>query len=169
MVVAANSFNWRVVVTIALLWVPTAFTIVLRLTWLNLPARIPSHWSGSGPADQFSDSMTTWVICLLVAIAAAAVGVAVVALGQDILPLRRSIAVGVCAAVAGLAVTVWPAFTLSAIAAGGLKGDQGNTMVLLLAGLVWGGLVFLSAGPLVGLGSQLNRRSAARESTRPIR
>lgn len=159
----------RVAITIFLLWMPAVFTIVLRLTWHNLPTRIPTHWGASGPADGFSDSTITWVILLLVAIVAAVVGVAIIVLGGNILAPRRSIAVGACAAVAGLAVALWPAFTLSAIAAGGLKGDQGNTFVLLLGGLVWGGLTFLSAGPFVGLGSQFNRAAAAKESARTIR
>lgn len=160
MAAVRSVFNVRVALTIALLWVPAVFSLVMRLIWRNTPSRIPTHWSGTGPADGFSDATTTWVICLIVAVGAAIAGIGVIILGQDVLAVRRSIAIGVFGAVAGIAAAAWPAFTLSEIAAHGLHGDQANTFVLFLAALAWGAIVFFAAGPFTGQGAELHTASS---------
>ncbi|SJM66093.1 hypothetical protein [Gulosibacter sp. 10] len=62
---------------ILLLWLPAAVIPVTWALWRSrLPRELPSHWSASGPADSATDGATLFAWLLGVALAAAAVGTA---------------------------------------------------------------------------------------------
>ncbi|MEU8243532.1 DUF1648 domain-containing protein [Actinoplanes missouriensis] len=58
----------------AVIWLPVAVTAVTGIWRDELPDRIATHWSGSGPADGFSSTTGFWTTMLIIGILAGVVG-----------------------------------------------------------------------------------------------
>ncbi|BAL87514.1 hypothetical protein AMIS_22940 [Actinoplanes missouriensis 431] len=58
----------------AVIWLPVVVTAVTGIWRDELPARIATHWSGSGPADGFSSTTGFWTTMLIIGVLAGVAG-----------------------------------------------------------------------------------------------
>jgi MFS family permease len=135
----------RTMAAIVGIWAPLLVTAVTGAMWSDrLPARMATHWSGTGPADGYSSARVFWGAMLALGIVAglAAIGSA----------LRRGGAVGlryllgVTGALAGGVAGIWVA-TATATLADPADARLGWRLLWFVAGVAWGAVVVLVAGP----------------------
>lgn len=97
----------RITLTAATLLLPVSVQLLLNSAWSpDLPDLLPSHWSGAGPADGFTEAAALYRTCLILAMICTALGLA--ALIPRTLPpgVRRGV-VGIAASVAACATATW--------------------------------------------------------------
>jgi MFS family permease len=120
----------------------------------ELPDRIATHWSGSGPADGWSPAGGFWLGMLIAGLVSAvaalvAAGFAARRTGEPARDVRRiAVARGAIVAavsVAGGAAGIWVA-TASASLADPVDPRLGWRFVFFLLGMAWGGVAWLIAG-----------------------
>ncbi len=136
----------RLVAAAVLALLPALALLVARSRWDDLPARLPSHWTGAYP-DGFSTTTGMWTATLVIALVAAAVGVAGVLLRRRTSPASlRWLLVG--AAVVGFAsAAVWLAAVVGTHTAG--SPEQVHTLWALgpmVAALLWGAITYAVHG-----------------------
>ncbi|WP_127502471.1 DUF1648 domain-containing protein [Actinoplanes solisilvae] len=128
----------RIWAALILIWLPLAVTAFTWAAWSDrLPDRLPTHWSGTGPADGFSDATGFAVAILAVGVAA---GVAAL-----FVPRTRYL-LAACGAVAGGAAGVW----LAAASTDPVDTRLGWRFLWLVAGIGWAAVVAVVAGPQPG-------------------
>jgi uncharacterized membrane protein YoaK (UPF0700 family) len=123
-------------------WVPVAVLAAAWAAWSGrLPARMATHWNGTGSADGFS-STTAFATALLLVAAAAALAATAVAATRP--AAARSLLAGTGAASGG-AAGIW-LVTAQATLADPADARLGWRFVLFLAGLAWGAVAGAVAG-----------------------
>lgn len=102
-----DTSRMRLALTIVVLFIPAASSIVVKVLWRHPPLRIPTHWNGTGPANGFSNSDVTWWLLFAATVAAGAVGVAIIVLGSDVMVIKRATALGVAGIAQRTALATW--------------------------------------------------------------
>ncbi|WP_250030742.1 DUF1648 domain-containing protein [Paractinoplanes maris] len=134
----------RTVVAIALIWLPVVATAASWAAWSDrLPARMATHWSGTGPADGFSSTGAFGTAMLIVGVVAGVAGILAAVRAGGTVGLRYLL--GLAAAMAGSATGLWAA-TATATLDNPADPRLGWRLVFFVAGLAWGAIVVLVAG-----------------------
>ncbi|MCO8274975.1 DUF1648 domain-containing protein [Actinoplanes sp. TRM 88003] len=132
----------RTLAAIVLIWLPVVITAV---TWSDrLPDRMATHWSGSGPADGFSSSRGFWLAMLIVGVVAGLAGIAAALRAGGASGLRYLL--GTAGALAGSFAGLWVS-TATATLDNPADPRLGWRLLYFVAGLAWGAVVALAAGP----------------------
>ncbi|MGU3411734.1 DUF1648 domain-containing protein [Microbacterium sp. M1A1_1b] len=117
-------------------WFPPGVLVLVRLTSSDVPARVPTHWSGAGVVDGWgSSTFAFWSLLVPGVVGAFICSVLAVVLATDTTRIKAAVAIGLVSAVTGGIASAWFTMALSA---------TGSSAALLpvLAAVVWGGLVF---------------------------
>lgn len=96
-------------------WPPSAIVLATWLAWQDrLPAELPTHWSGSGPADSATHAGTFWTVVFAVAVIAALAGTVVTVIRINGTWTQRGIAAAL-GSTAAFAAAIWVASSASAL------------------------------------------------------
>lgn len=97
----------RKALAIISLWLPSAIVLLTWFAWRDrLPAELPTHWSGDGPADSSTAAEAFWAAILTVTVLAALAGSVVTLARISGRWARRAIAASFGAA-AAFAASMW--------------------------------------------------------------
>ncbi|BBH67603.1 hypothetical protein ACTI_42880 [Actinoplanes sp. OR16] len=138
----------------AVVWLPVAVTAATR-GWLDeLPEKIATHWSGSGPADGWSSADGFWLTMLIIGVLSGLTALAAAAVtsrstdnpADDVrrTAAGRGLVIGV-ASVSGGAAGVWVA-TATATLANPADPRLGWRFGWFVIGMAWGLVAWLIAG-----------------------
>ncbi|MBM2619431.1 DUF1648 domain-containing protein [Actinoplanes sp. LDG1-06] len=131
----------RTLAAIVLTWLPAAVTAATWASWSDrLPGRMATHWSGTGPADGFSSSSGFGAAMLITGVVAGVAGI--VAAGRA----GQRFWLGLAGAVAGSTAGIWVC-TATATLDNPADPRLGWRLLYFVAGLAWGAVVALAAGP----------------------
>lgn len=140
--------RWRSALALVLVWVPVAALLAVGPAWLDrLPELTASHWGASGPADGFTASTPFWLWTTGLAAAAAVVATLVVLVATSQSVVTWALLAGAYGA--SLAAVVWLTSAHATLQAGAAEEavlGAGFLVGLLVAIVVWPGLVYLAAG-----------------------
>lgn len=134
----------RPLLLVALAAVPALVVLTTRLVWsAELPALLPSHWSGLGSPDGYTDRGTAFAVAQSLTVAAAVVAVlAVAALAVVRTRAARSrvrATTALALALGGSLSAGWVAVVWATLAAGSNQDAAlGARVLLVLVGLAWG-------------------------------
>ncbi|MDQ1647818.1 MAG: hypothetical protein QOJ50_4002 [Cryptosporangiaceae bacterium] len=128
---------------------PAALVLGTGLAWLDrLPHTLPVHWSGLGSPDGFAGATATWTEVLVLATASALAGMAAAA-GYPRRATGSRWLLTAAGAAGGTAAGSWLAIAGSTLAApSAAEAHLGWRLLLTLAGLAWGAVVWAAAGPV---------------------
>ncbi len=138
--------------TVPMIWLPVG---VLAATWAawsdRLPARIATHWSGTGPADDDSSTTGFFTVLLVVGVLAAVAGTVAVALtGRFAQDAGRAATahflIPAAGAVTGGTAGIWMATALATLDDPD-DARLGWRFLLFVVGLAWALAVRAVAGP----------------------
>jgi hypothetical protein len=129
---------------------PAALVLGTGLAWLDrLPHTLPVHWSGLGSPDGFAGATATWTVVLVFVTASAVAGIAAAVADYPRRATGSRWLLTAAGAAGGTAAATWLAIAGSTLAApSAAEAHLGWRLLLTLAGLAWGAVVWAAAGPV---------------------
>lgn len=129
----SSSRTLRLLAGTVAVWLPAALLVVLRQRWHDqLPARIATHWSGTGLPDGYSGAWSSWLVCLVLSIVAGLVAIGA-ALAHDRSPGFARAVIVACATLAGIAAFSWLISAAATLAAGSAASAELGWRIALIA------------------------------------